>query len=213
MAGCYVGHGAVLGDECKLYPHVSIREYCRLGSRVILHDGVVVGSDGFGYSVDQQGVRTKIPQTGIVEIGDDVEIGANSTIDRARYGRTRIGRGVKIDNLVQLGHNVTVGDHAVLVAQVGIAGSSQVGDHAVLAGQAGVGGHLVIGAGAVVGGKSGVTKDVPPGAFVVGFPADLRRKFVEARANLNRLPRLLQRIARLEKGLEQLQAPSDPSDV
>ena len=119
----YVGHGAKLGRDCLLYPLASIRERCVLGDRVILHNGAVIGSDGFGYTVDAQGVRTKIPQTGIVVLEDDVEIGANATIDRARFGETRVGKGTKVDNLVQIAHNCVIGDHSVLCSQVGLAGT------------------------------------------------------------------------------------------
>ncbi|HPC58327.1 MAG TPA: UDP-3-O-(3-hydroxymyristoyl)glucosamine N-acyltransferase, partial [Kiritimatiellia bacterium] len=145
----YVGHGAKLGRDCLLYPLASIRERCVLGDRVILHNGAVIGSDGFGYTVDAQGVRTKIPQTGIVVLEDDVEIGANATIDRARFGETRVGKGTKVDNLVQIAHNCVIGDHSVLCSQVGLAGTTTLGRHVICAGQAGLAGHLTIGDGAV----------------------------------------------------------------
>ncbi len=206
FAGCYVGFGAAVGPDCRLYPHVSIRERCRLGARVILHDGVVVGSDGFGYAADAEGVRHKIPQIGIVEIGDDVEIGANTTIDRARYGRTVIGNGVKIDNLVQIAHNVVIGDHAVVVAQVGIAGSAAIGARAVLAGQAGVSGHLTIGEGAVIGPQSGVNRDVPPGAQVLGSPPVPMPEYFRAHAHVLRLGEYRRRLAELEKRLARLES-------
>ena len=204
-AGCYVGHGVKIGEDCKFYPHVSLREHVRVGDRVIIHDGSVVGSDGFGYNVDGQGVRTKIPQIGIVVLGDDVEIGACVTIDRARFGRTRIGKGVKIDNLVQIGHNVQVGDHAVIVSQVGISGSTSVGTHAILGGQVGVAGHLVIGDGAMVGAQAGVTKDVPPKTYVSGYPAAPHKKAAELHAHLNRLPALKERVRELEARIKALE--------
>jgi UDP-3-O-[3-hydroxymyristoyl] glucosamine N-acyltransferase len=210
-AACYVGHQASIGCDGVLYPHVSIRERVRIGNRVILHNGTVVGSDGFGYTVDAAGVRTKVPQIGTVEVGDDVEVGANVTIDRARFGVTRIGRGVKIDNLVQIAHNVIIGDHAVLVAQVGISGSTEIGPHAILAGQAGVAGHLKIGAGAVVGAQAGVTKDVPPKAFVSGYPAAPHDKATRLHAHLNRLPQLKEKVADLEKRLARLESRLPPS--
>ena len=206
QAGVYIGHGVRVGDDCHFYPGVSIREHCQIGSRVILHNGAVIGSDGFGYSVNKQGVRTKIPQIGIVVIGDDVEIGANSTIDRARFGKTKIGDGVKIDNLVQIAHNVIIGDHAVIVAQVGIAGSTIVGSKAVLAGQSGVAGHLVIGEGAIIGAQAGVTKDVKPGSFVIDFPATPQREAAVQHANVARLPELKARVADLEKRIRQLES-------
>jgi UDP-3-O-[3-hydroxymyristoyl] glucosamine N-acyltransferase len=205
VAGCYVGHGVTIGDDCRFYPYVSIREYCKIGHRVILHNGVVIGSDGFGYTVDAKGVRTKIPQIGIVVIGNDVEIGANTTVDRARFGRTKIGDGVKIDNLVMIAHNVVVGDHAVLVSQVGISGSSEIGKHAILAGQVGVAGHLVIGDGAVVGAQSGVPNDIPAGSFVLGAPAVPRMEFARNVANVSRLPILKEKVADLEKRLAELE--------
>ena len=204
-AGCYLGHGVTIGSDTKLYPHVTAREYCQIGNRNIIHSGTVIGSDGFGYHVDEQGIRTKIPQIGIVVIGDDVEIGANVTVDRARFGRTRIGNGVKIDNLVQIAHNVIIGDHAVVVAQVGIAGSSEIGAHAVLAGQAGVGGHVVVGEWVVVGGQAAVTKDVPPKTFVSGYPAMPHEKATRIHAHVMRLPELKERVGKLEKRLQLLE--------
>ncbi len=205
-AGVYIGHGVQIGNDCKLYPHVSIREHCRLGDRVTLHNGTVVGSDGFGYSVDAQGVRHKVPQLGVVVIGNDVEVGANCTIDRARFGNTRIGNGVKIDNLVQIAHNVIIGDHAVIVAQVGIAGSSMIGSKVVIGGQAGVSGHVIVGEGAMVGGQAGVTKNVPPGTYVVNFPAVPQREFAAAHANVARLPELKARVEELGKKLKDLES-------
>ena len=205
-AGAYIGPFSSLGGATRIHPHVTILAHSRIGRRVIIHSGTVIGSDGFGYEVDEQGVRTKIPQLGIVEIGDDVEIGAGVTVDRARFGRTRIGNGVKIDNLVQVAHNVVVGDHAVLVAQVAIAGSTVLEPHTMVAGQAGVAGHLVIGAGAVIAGRAGVTKDVPPKTFVSGFPAMPHARAQRLQAEMNRLPRLKKRVAELEQRLAQLEA-------
>ena len=204
VAQCYVGHGVTIGADTKLYPQVSLRERVQIGNRCIIHNGTVIGSDGFGYTVDAQGARHKIPQVGIVVIGDDVEIGANVTIDRARFGKTRIGHGVKIDNLVQIAHNVIIGDHAVLVAQVGIAGSSEVGAHAILAGQVGVAGHIVIGAGAIVGAQAGVSKDIPPKTFVLGAPAMPREEFGRMVAHMAHLGEYKQRLIALEKKLEAL---------
>lgn len=209
-AQCYVGHGVRLGADTRLYPQVSVREFCELGERVIVHNGTVIGSDGFGYEVDKQGVRTKIPQIGIVVIGDDVEIGANVTIDRARFGKTRIGHGVKIDNLVMIAHNVIIGDHSVIVAQVGIAGSTSVGAKAILAGQAGVGGHLTIGAGAVIGAQAGVTKDVPPGSYVIGFPAMPQKAAARQHAMVARLPELREKVSDLQKRIEDLEQRLKP---
>ncbi len=205
MAGCYVGYGSEVGTDCLLYAQVSLREFVKIGSRSILHNGTVVGSDGFGYSVDGNGVRTKIPQIGTVEIGDDVEIGANTTIDRARFGKTKIGNGVKIDNLVQIAHNVIIGDHAVIVAQVGIAGSTSIGGNAILAGQAGIAGHLKIGAGVIVGPNSGVTKDIPDGVHVLGAPAMPVDRMKRMHAGIMLLPKMKERIAALDKRLRTLE--------
>lgn len=204
-AHCYVGHFTKIGKDCFLYPMVSLRERIEIGDRVIIHNGTVVGSDGFGYNVDEQGVRTKIPQIGRVVIGDDVEIGANVTIDRARFGSTRIGKGVKIDNLVQIAHNVVIGDHAVIVAQVGVAGSTTVGSRAILAGQAGVAGHLVVGEGAIVGAQAGVTKNVAPRTFVSGYPAAPHDKATRVHAHMMRLPEMREQLMALEERLGKLE--------
>jgi len=163
----------------------------------------VLGSDGFGYTHEGRGWK-KIPQTGVVEVGDDVEMGANTTVDRARFGVTRIGTGVKIDNLVQIAHNVTVGDHSALAAQVGISGSSHVGAQAQLAGQAGVAGHLHIGDGAVVGAQAGVTKDVPARTYVSGYFAKPHALNLKLLALIDRLPEWRDRLAALEKELQAL---------
>lgn len=208
-AGCYIGHGAAVGAGCRLYPHVSIREYCRLGDRCILHNGVVVGSDGFGY-IQEGAVRRKIPQIGIVVIGNDVEIGANTTVDRARFGVTRIGNGVKIDNLVQIAHNVIIGDNAVIVAQVGISGSTTIGDRAILAGQVGIAGHLTIGEDVIIGAQSGVSKSIPPKSFVLGSPAQPYEKTVKIHALTMRLPDLKDKLAMLEQRLAALEQKSSP---
>lgn len=204
LAGVVVGEGVKIGADALLHAGAVVREHVTLGDRVILHNNTVVGSDGFGYSVDENGVRTKVPQVGSVRLGDDVEIGANCCVDRARFGETRIGNGVKIDNLVQIAHNVVVGDHAVIVSQVGISGSSVVGEKAILAGQVGVAGHLTIGANAVVGAQGGVTKDVPPATYVWGTPAQPFEKYSKSLAQVSRLPKLQKRVAELEAKLETL---------
>jgi UDP-3-O-[3-hydroxymyristoyl] glucosamine N-acyltransferase len=193
-----------------------IRERCLVGDRVILHPGVVVGSDGFGYaSID--GIHHKIPQVGIVAIEDDVEIGANTTLDRARFGRTRVGKGTKIDNLVQIAHNVEIGNHSIVVAQVGIAGSTKVGNHVILSGQAAIGGHLTIGDGAIVTGRAGVSKNIPPKLVVRGTPAQEIKSAQALEVAVRRLPstqatvkELLARITELERrlGVE----PAKPSE-
>ena len=198
VAGCYVGHGAVLGADCRLYAHVSVRAHCVLGNRVWVHDGSVIGSDGFGYTRSKDGQWHKIEQLGTVEIEDDVEIGSNVTIDRARFGKTRIGSGVKVDNLVQIAHNVQVGSDSVMAAQVGISGSTRIGRGVQIGGQAGLAGHIEIGDGAVVGAQAGVTKSVPPGVFVSGYPAMEHRQSARLQAHLAALPELKKRVRALE---------------
>jgi UDP-3-O-[3-hydroxymyristoyl] glucosamine N-acyltransferase len=197
----YIGHGAKIGDGCKIYPHVTIREGSIMGNRVIVHSGAVIGGDGFGFEL-VNGRHVKIPQTGIVQIDDDVEIGANTTIDRARFGRTWIQEGAKIDNLVQIAHNVIVGKHSILVAQVGISGSSKLGSFVTLAGQVGVVGHIEIGDQAVVGAKSGVSKSVPAKEAWLGIPACRMDEQKAKIASLNRLPKLQERLKKLEQILD-----------
>lgn len=197
--GVFVGQGAEIGDDCVLHPQVTVRDGCRIGNRVILHAGVVVGSDGFGYAAEG-GARAKIPQVGTVEVHDDVEIGANTTVDRATLGRTVIGRGVKIDNLVQIAHNVVVGDDSVIVAQAGIAGSTRIGRGVILAGQVGVVNHIEIGDGARIGPQSGVAQSVPPGVTLSsGLNAAPHNKWLKVMALLPRLPQLWTEVRRLER--------------
>jgi UDP-3-O-[3-hydroxymyristoyl] glucosamine N-acyltransferase len=204
VAGCYIGHECVVGDDCRFYPHVTLREHTRVGHRVILHNGAVIGSDGFGYT-REAGHWKKVPQVGIVVLGDDVEIGANTTVDRARFGETRIENGTKIDNLVQVAHNVTIGPDAAVAAQVGISGSSHIGARVQLGGQAGVAGHLHVGHDAVVGGQSGVLKDVPPAVFVSGYPAMPHDEARKAHAHMMRIPELKKKVAGMEQRLEALE--------
>ena len=203
-AGAYLGHESHVGDDCVLYPHVTLRERTQLGHRVILHGGVVLGADGFGFeTVD--GRHQKIPQVGTVAIGDDVEIGANSAIDRARFGTTRVGRGTKIDNLVQIGHNCVIGEHCVICGLAGIAGSVIVGNRVTIAGQAGIAGHLTIGDGAIIMAQAGVTKDVAPGAIMLGAPAVPHTKFKRVHGATQRLPDLAEKLRELEQQLRQMQ--------
>ncbi len=202
---CYVGHEVTIGEDCFLYPHVSLRERVRIGARVMIHNSTVVGSDGFGYSVDAKGIRHKIPQVGTVVVGDDVEIGSNVSIDRARFGKTTIGNGVKIDNLVQIAHKVTIGDHAVICGQSGIAGSTEIKDHAILASQSGISGHLVVGEWAIIGAQAGVTKDVPPKTFLLGSPAVPHDQMKRNHAAVVRLPHLKEKVAALEARLKALE--------
>jgi UDP-3-O-[3-hydroxymyristoyl] glucosamine N-acyltransferase len=194
----YIGHHAVLGEDCRLYPHVTIRERTRIGNRVVLHSGAVIGSDGFGYEF-RDGRHQKIPQTGIVQIDDDVDIGANSTVDRARFGRTWIQEGVKIDNLVQIAHNVTIGRHSVICAQVGISGSTRLGNYVTLAGKVGVNGHIEIGDGAIAAAMGAITKSVPPREVLVGVPARPAREYKRNFVLLNNIHKLYERVNRLEE--------------
>ena len=197
-AGCSIGRGVVIGRQARLYAHVTVREDVHIGDRVIIHANTVIGSDGFGYeTVD--GKHLKIPQVGSVEIADDVEIGSCVCIDRGRFRNTRIGCGTKIDNLVQIAHNVVIGEHCLIVSQVGISGSTEVGDRAVIAGQAGLVGHITIGHDAVVGARSGVSKSVPPEAVVLGEPARPIHEQKKLFALIARLPELFKELSELKK--------------
>ncbi len=196
-AGVYIGHETIVGDDCLIYPQVVIRERSILGNRVILQSGAVVGSDGFGYEF-QGGRHVKIPQTGFVQLDDDVEVGANTTIDRGRFGRTWIKRGTKIDNLVQIAHNLVIGEHCILVAQCGLSGSTVLGDYVTIAGQAGLAGHIHVGDQATVTAQSGVTKDIPAKAVLYGRHGLPLREGLKIEAMIRRLPELLKRIEDLE---------------
>lgn len=197
-AGVYVGHHSKIGADCVIYPHVSIREKIIIGNHVIIHSGTVIGNDGFGFA-NVSGIHHKIPQIGTVVIEDNVEIGANVTIDRARFDKTLIGRGTKIDNLVQIAHNVIIGENSIIVAQAGISGSTVVGKNVVLAGQAGLVGHITIGDNAVVAAQAGVTKSVAAGACVSGYPAKPHKTAKKINAYVQKLPDLFKKIAELEK--------------
>jgi len=203
FSGVYVGENCVIGEGSTVYPNCSLMAGTHVGKRVILHAGTVLGSDGFGFAQAGAGM-TKFPQIGRTIIEDDVEIGANTTIDRAALGETRIGQGTKIDNLVQLGHNVRVGRNCILVAQVGIAGSTSLGDGVVLAGQVGVAGHIHLGDGCRVGAKSGVGQDVPERQDLSGIPAMPHGTFLRTSAIMPKLPDMKRRLARLEKELAAL---------
>ncbi len=208
----YIGKDTQIGTDCLIYPNVCIREQTLIGNRVTIHSGSVIGADGFGY-VAVNGKHVKIPQTGTVCIEDDVEIGANVTIDRARFEKTVIGSGTKIDNLVMIAHNVKVGDDSVIVAQVGISGSTEIGRNVILAGQAGLVGHIKIGDRARVTAQAGVTKNVPPGATVSGTPArplDQERKAVAAMYRIPQLLREVQALRQKVKALEETIAEGVP---
>ena len=212
MAGAVLGRHVRIGRDSTIHPNVTIYDECVVGDRVIVHAGSVVGSDGFGFARDG-GRHRKIPQVGNVVIQDDVEIGANVTIDRGTLGSTVIGRGAKIDNLVQIGHNVQVGEDTILVAQVGISGSTRLGKGVTFAGQSGAVGHIDVGDGAMVGAKSAVTRDVRPGAFVIGHPAIEARLWKRASALFAKLPEIGRRLSRLERELPGATGPGDDKEA
>lgn len=213
MAGAQVGDGSTLGPnsvigedarvgrDCHIMANATVRERCLLGDRVILQPGAVIGADGYGYQL-KEGRHVKIEQVGIVEIGDDVEIGANTTIDRARFGKTIIGEGTKIDNLVQIGHNCVIGKHCLIVALVGISGSTRLGDYVTMAGQAATVGHVSIGDHATITGRGAVTTDLAGGQVYSGLPAMPIREDMKLRAHMRRLPKLIERVKALESALQ-----------
>jgi UDP-3-O-[3-hydroxymyristoyl] glucosamine N-acyltransferase len=197
-AHCVIGADCAVGENTRLHPQVTLYSKVELGARCIIHSGTRLGSDGFGYTF-VNGEHQKVPQVGGVLVGNDVEIGANSTVDRGSVGATEIGNGVKIDNLVHVGHNVRIGNLSIIVAQVGISGSTVLGKGVTLAGQAGLPGHLHIGDGATIAGKSVPFGDVPAGATYTGFPARPHREFLRAQGALLKLHELIKRVSRLEK--------------
>jgi UDP-3-O-[3-hydroxymyristoyl] glucosamine N-acyltransferase len=210
-AHAVIGHDVVIGDDCLIHARVSIRERCQLGHRVIVQDGAVIGSDGFGFASRPDGSFQKIPQTAPVVIEDDVEIGANAAIDRPAVGETRIGAGTKIDNLVQIAHGVRVGRHSLLISQVGIAGSTTIGDHVVLAGQVGVAGHLEIGDGVRATAQTGIPNSVEAGALVSGYPAIDNRDWLKASAVFRKLPELKKAVSELDKRMAGFEARLSPA--
>jgi UDP-3-O-[3-hydroxymyristoyl] glucosamine N-acyltransferase len=204
LAGTFVGRGSTIGRECLIYQNVTIREEVTMGDRVIVHCGAVIGSDGFGFAKDGE-IYRKIPQIGNVVIEDDVEVGANVTIDRATTGTTTVGKGTKIDNLVQIAHNVTISENCILIAQVGIGGSTEIGKGVSFAGQSGSVGHIKIGDGVMVGAQTGVTKSVPAKTMVSGYPAREHGLAKRIYAGLNKLPDLLKRVADLTERVGKLE--------
>lgn len=200
----FLGEGTVIGKDCLVYPSVTIREHCVLGDRVIVHSGAVVGGDGFGF-VTVGGRHKKVPQVGNVIIEDDVEIGANTAIDRATTGSTLIRQGTKIDNLVHIGHNDVIGENCFFVAQTGISGSVTVGDNVTFAGQTGSAGHLTIGDNCVFAARSGIISDVPANSFYAGFPARPHREWLRSEAGAKKVPDLIKKVRELEKRLADLE--------
>jgi len=202
--GCYIGCRTKIGKKCLIYSNVSVREQIEISDRVIIHSGTVIGSDGFGFAM-VDGVQEKIPQIGTVLIEDDVEIGANVAIDRARFDKTIIGKGTKIDNLVQIAHNVVSGENCIIVAQAGVSGSTTLGKGVILAGQAGIVGHISIGDKAIVAAQAGVTKSIPAGVKVSGYPAKPHETALKVNACLQRLPELYKKIKKLEEKIKKLE--------
>jgi len=205
FGGAYLGRNVRIGKNCTIHPNVSILDDCIIGDRVVIHSGTVIGSDGFGYAQDEQGRHIKIPQIGNVQIDDDVEIGVNCAIDRATFGRTWIQRGCKIDNLVQIAHNVVVGEHSILISQVGISGSTTLGKHVILAGQVGLVGHISIGDQVRVGAKSGVSNSVKAKQDVSGIPAVPHKEWLKNSANIRRISKQKEDFRQLKIKVEKLE--------
>lgn len=211
MAGVYVGPDVRIGDDCRIFPGVVILRETEIGHKVVLHSGVVIGDDGFGFAPDGAGYR-KIPQVGKVVIEDDVEIGSNTTIDRATTGVTRIARGCRIDNLVMIAHNVEVGGNTVICGQAGISGSTRIGRHVTLAGQAGINGHIEIGDGVRVGAQGGVTKSIPAGETWSGYPAQPHVRASRVYAASRHLPEAIREIRLLESRVRELEKRLEKRD-
>jgi len=207
-SGVYIGHEVKMGKNTLVYPHVSVRERCQIGNNVIIHSGTVVGSDGFGYA-QEGGVIHKVPQIGTVVIEDDVEIGANVTIDRARFGKTIIGKSTKIDNLVQIAHNVVIGEKSMIIAQAGISGSSRLGKGVVIAGQVGIVGHVEIGDGTVIAAQSGVSKSIGANMIVGGAPVKPLSAWKRITACIQRLPELFKTVGELKNKIKALEERLD----
>ena len=205
QARAYVGDRAVIGDNTRIMPGAIVLDGVRVGQRCLLQSGCVLGGDGFGFVCDQKGVQNKIPQVGGLVIGDDVEIGANTTIDRGTLSDTRIGNGVKFDNLVHIAHNVEIGDNSLVIAQVGVSGSTKIGKSVILAGQAGVGGHLHIGDRVKIGAQAGVTKSLPPESEVSGYPARPHKEALRMQASISRIPKLIEDIKDLLRRINEIE--------
>lgn len=195
----YIGRGCTIGDDCIIYPGAKIYHGCKLGNRCIIHAGAVIGADGFGFAPEADGSYNKIPQLGIVELADDVEVGANTTIDRAVMGATTVGRGTKLDNLIQLAHNTSVGQHTVIAAQAGVAGSTHVGSHCMIGGQVGMAGHITVGDHVTIGAQSGIPNSVAANQRLMGYPAVPAGDFARQTVYIKRLGQLFDRVAKLEK--------------
>jgi UDP-3-O-[3-hydroxymyristoyl] glucosamine N-acyltransferase len=202
----YIGDNVTIGDNTVLHAGVKVYAGVVIGSNCIIHAGAVIGSDGFGFAPDENGVYKKIPQMGIVTIGDDVEIGANTTIDRAVMGATVIGKGVKLDNLIQIAHNVEVGDNTVMASQVGISGSTKVGKGCMFGGQVGLGGHITIGDNTNVGAQAGIISNIKPGSNIIGSPAIPVRDFFKSSIVFPKLPEIYRQISQLQKEIDLLKA-------
>lgn len=206
-AHVFIGNGVSIGDDVEIFPNVTVLARCRIGNRVTIFPGTVIGSDGFRYTPDGE-VHVKIPQVGIVQIDDDVEIGACNAIDRATFGKTWIQKGVKTDNLIQIGHNVTVGENSILVSQVGISGSVQIGKHVTIAGQAGIAGHYTIGDNVTIGPQAGISRNLKDGETVLGAPGLPHMQYMKTMKTVFKLPDLKKKLEALEKKVKELEAAS-----
>lgn len=200
----FVGRGCEIGEGTILYPGVKVYPRCKVGKRCIVHAGAVIGADGFGFAPDAEGKYEKIPQMGIVSIGDDVEIGANTTVDRATMGRTVVGDGTKLDNLIQVAHNCVIGNDTVMAAQVGVAGSTHIGSHCMVGGQVGFAGHITIGDNVQIGAQSGIPNNVAAGSRLMGYPAVDSREFLRQAALIKRLPSMADELRRIVKTVDAL---------
>ena len=210
--GVVIGDDVEIGDDCLLYPNVTVYHSCIIGSRVIIHSGTVIGSDGFGFATDEKGNHVKWPHIGTVQIDDDVEIGSNVSVDRGTFGKTHIMQGTKIDNLVQIAHNVRIGENSLITAQVGIAGSASLGRNIVIGGQSGVKGHIHLGDGTMVAARSGVHSNQPKGSVVSGYPAIPHKEWLKASITFGRLPKLYAELQDLRKKIAQIYEKNFPDE-